>query len=240
MIASYLIAFLAMLQTGSTPLPPVPRAVPAPSEPARSKGNLASYVSDADYPPRAIRNEEQGTVSFRLFVNPEGRVDHCEVTVSSGSQSLDETTCRIMTARPQFRPALDSQGRPTWDVVSSRLRWVLPEDNEPFEVPAVRAVPLRPLASLVRPSDYPAEARRARQQGQAAMILSVGPDGRVVDCVVPPASVSQALAEATCRIMVERARFRPARDAAGNPVPDLIPGAVEWMLPARRPPRRRK
>jgi protein TonB len=49
-----------------------PPARPEPEaktvEPARARANLASYVSDEDYPTTAVRNEEQGTTRFRLAV----------------------------------------------------------------------------------------------------------------------------------------------------------------------------
>lgn len=106
------------------PAPPPPRTV----EPARAKANLASYVSNDDYPQDAIRNEEQGTTSFRLDVGSNGRVTNCSVTGSSGSPSLDRTTCRLLTSRARFTPARDNLGRPTSDSVSGRIRWVLPSE----------------------------------------------------------------------------------------------------------------
>ncbi|MDB5697394.1 MAG: energy transducer TonB [Alphaproteobacteria bacterium] len=108
-----------------TPPPPPP---PPKIEPARAKANLASYVSDDDYPASAIRAEEQGTTGFTLEVGPNGRVVNCTVTVSSGSTSLDTTTCRVMRSRARFAPATDSSGKPTGDHVSGRIRWVLPAD----------------------------------------------------------------------------------------------------------------
>jgi protein TonB len=108
--------------------PPPPPAPPRTVEPARARANLASYVSDADYPASAIRAEEQGTTGFRLTVGPDGRVTNCAVTSSSGSTALDNATCRIMRSRARFTPARDDHGQPTTDSVSSRIRWVLPED----------------------------------------------------------------------------------------------------------------
>jgi periplasmic protein TonB len=108
--------------------PPPPPAPPRTVEPARARANLASYVSDADYPASAIRAEEQGTTGFRLTVGPDGRVTNCAVTSSSGSGALDTATCRIMRSRARFTPARDDHGQPTTDSVSSRIRWVLPED----------------------------------------------------------------------------------------------------------------
>jgi protein TonB len=106
--------------------PPL-RTEPRKVEPARARANLASYVSDADYPSTAIRNEEQGTTRFRLGVGPDGKVTECAVTGSSGSSALDSATCRLMRQRAKFTPARDSDGRKTSDSVTSAIRWVLPE-----------------------------------------------------------------------------------------------------------------
>jgi protein TonB len=85
-------------------------------------------VSDADYPAAALRGEEQGATRFRLTVGPDGRVKDCAVTGSSGSSSLDATTCRLMRSRARFTPARDSQGNPVGDTISNTIRWVLPAD----------------------------------------------------------------------------------------------------------------
>lgn len=113
----------------ATPVPPPPPPPPPPPriEPARARANLASYVSDADYPAAAIRGEEQGTTRFRLAVGPDGKVRDCTVTGSSGSSALDSATCRIMKARARFTPARDGSGNPTGDTVANAIRWVLPD-----------------------------------------------------------------------------------------------------------------
>lgn len=113
------------------PVPPAPVAPPpAPKkiEPARAKANLASYVSNDDYPAAALRAEEQGSTGFRLTVGTNGRVTDCQITASSGSRSLDDTTCRLMKSRARFTPATDSSGNPTTDTANGRIRWVLPAD----------------------------------------------------------------------------------------------------------------
>jgi protein TonB len=108
---------------------PPPPAPPARKlEPARARANLASYVSNDDYPASAIRSEEQGVTKFRLAVGPNGRVTDCTVTGSSGSTALDSATCRLMKSRARFTPARDSDGRPTSDQVSNAIRWVLPDE----------------------------------------------------------------------------------------------------------------
>ncbi|TFI58075.1 TonB family protein [Sphingomonas parva] len=122
-----------VITTTATPAPPAPPAPPPPPPPppakkveaARAKANLASYVSNADYPAAALRGEEEGTTGFRLEIGPNGRVTNCTVTSSSGSSSLDSTTCRLMRSRARFTPAIDSNGNPTSDSVSSRITWRL-------------------------------------------------------------------------------------------------------------------
>jgi protein TonB len=115
---------------GNTINPPSPPPPPPPPtrtfEPARAHANLSAYVSNADYPDAALRNEEQGTTRFRLQVGPDGKVTDCTVTGSSGSSALDAATCRLMKVRARFSPARDSNGNPATDSVASAIRWVLP------------------------------------------------------------------------------------------------------------------
>ncbi|HEX8240542.1 MAG TPA: TonB family protein [Allosphingosinicella sp.] len=122
---------LIIPQPGPIVLPKLdPPAPPAAKEirPARARANLASYVSDADYPTTAVRNEEQGTTRFKLAVGPDGKVRECTVTSSSGSPALDATTCKLMRQRAKFTPATGTDGKPTGDTVASAIRWVLPSD----------------------------------------------------------------------------------------------------------------
>ena len=95
--------------------------------PSPAKANLVAIFSTDDYPMDAIRNEEQGTVSFRLTVSRRGRVANCEVVESSGSKTLDKQTCRIIEKRARFSPARDSTGKRIEDTYSGRIRWELPE-----------------------------------------------------------------------------------------------------------------
>lgn len=115
-------------------LPPAPAAPPAPPPPkftpksATPKGNPASWATTNDYPTRALREEREGTTSFRVTVGPDGRVTSCEVTSSSGSPDLDQATCSNVTRRARFNPATDGEGQPTTGSYSNRIRWVIPKD----------------------------------------------------------------------------------------------------------------
>lgn len=111
------------------PPPPPPRRV----GPARARANLGALVSPDDYPAGAVEKGEEGAVGFRLEVGANGRVTRCTVTQSSGSASLDSTTCRLMQTRARFTPALDGRSRPIADAVNSRIVWRLPVELVPME-----------------------------------------------------------------------------------------------------------
>ncbi len=102
--------------------PPAPIAAPAPPPPppppslargVQPKGQrrwVARIIQD--YPSRALRQEEEGTVGVRVTVGTNGRVDGCSVTSSSGSSILDQAACRSMQRYARFDPALNDAGNP--------------------------------------------------------------------------------------------------------------------------------
>ena len=87
------------------------------------------------------------------------------------------------------------------------------------------------LAMLFSSDDYPKEARKARQQGTVGFRLHISREGRVSACTITASSGSPSLDAATCALVQRRARFRPARDRAGNPAEDFKDHAVTWVLP---------
>ena len=157
------------------PAPPPPP--PHRLTPTRAQANLAALLTADDYPAEAEEKGEEGAVGFRLEVGANGRVTRCTITQSSGSASLDSTTCRLMQTRARFTPARDSRGRPTADAVNSRIVWRLPEDLEPME------------------SRWLVVTMRASPQGAIDCTLTV--DGRAVSpvtCTAPPSLAEEARA----------------------------------------------
>lgn len=106
-----------------------PAAARDRSSPAR--GDLAQYFGPDQYPPDALRAAEQGRVVARLEIDSTGKVASCTVTGSSGSTSLDQTTCRIALAKVILTPATDRQGRPIASTYTLPVRWVLPTGGTP-------------------------------------------------------------------------------------------------------------
>ena len=68
--------------------------------------------------------------------------------------------------------------------------------------------------------DYPTPpgGRQARVGTEVIVRVTVGTDGRASNCSVFRPSPDAEADRITCRLVVERLRFRPATDSAGNPV----------------------
>jgi TonB family protein len=199
-------------------------AVSPPAPPVRAQADLASLFTQTDYPPDAMVRGETGSVGFAVAVAPDGSVSACRVTRSSGSESLDALTCRILTERAHFTPARNAAGDAVADEIGSSVTWTLPQ-------PPTGATARANLASYVADSDYPRESIRNHEQGEVQFELDISPEGRAVNCRVMHSTTGRLLNLRTCQIMLVRARFRPARDAQGNPVPDTISSRLRWSLP---------
>jgi len=92
------------------------------------------------------------------------------------------------------------------------------------------------ISGRIRDSDYPDSAFRARAMGTVYLRFIVAPSGRVSDCRVTRSSGSRALDETTCRLIVQRFRYRPARDEYGRPIPEEVRGKHVWELGPEPPP----
>jgi protein TonB len=111
------------------PAPPAPRPAPPSQARGASPDGLGRWAAriQGDYPSSALRREEQGTVTMRITIGANGRVEACSVTRSSGSSALDDAACRGMQRYARYNPALNAAGNPISATTSQSIRYVLPE-----------------------------------------------------------------------------------------------------------------
>lgn len=81
--------------------------------------------------------------------------------------------------------------------------------------------------------DYPAATRDQRLGDYVIVVMTVGTDGRARDCRVRRASRDPQADAITCRLAEQRFRFKPATDAAGNPVISTFGWQQRWFVPGQ-------
>jgi TonB family protein len=103
-----------------------PAALPRGPTAAKARGDEATWIGTDDYPPSAIRRQEEGTVAVSWTIGIDGRISNCHVTKSSGSPTLDAAGCAALVKRARYYPARDAQGRAVPTTKSRRISWRLP------------------------------------------------------------------------------------------------------------------
>jgi protein TonB len=82
----------------------------------------------------------------------------------------------------------------------------------------------------LKDSDYPKDAAETGVRGTVSVRYVVEVSGRVSQCRVTRSSGSAELDGLTCRLIEQRFRYDPSRDAAGRPVESTIVEDHEWAM----------
>lgn len=117
------------------------------------------------------------------------------------------------------------------DVCLKDLRKIYGVDEKILAEVATPANTERRLYGYFSSVDYPTDAIRNGQQGIVGALFWVEANGRVKECQVVESSQSKALDDQTCRIIVSRARFKPALNAAGQAIRSPEYQRIRWLLP---------
>lgn len=158
--------------------------------------------------------EERGRSLFGVQVNPDGRVANCIIVQSSGFARLDDLTCRLVTRRARFAPAMTADGVPTIGYYSQAVRWAIDSSV------AMEAKTLgwsRPRISV-----------KNKERGVVSFEAVVRPDGTVGDCRVTFSSRFPALDAETCRRVSEYKGQQAARDPSGQAIPRTFGNTIAW------------
>ena len=87
------------------------------------------------------------------------------------------------------------------------------------------------IRNIFSSRDYPSDAMFNGQEGTGQFLLLVNEKGRVAGCHVLTASGAPALDVQGCYVIMERARFKPARDVSGKPIRDAVTTPpITWRL----------
>lgn len=92
-----------------------------------------------------------------------------------------------------------------------------------------REIPPRQTKGGISRDDWPFDIAEAGIGGKVSVRYIVTVGGRATDCRITASSGSRELDVLTCRLIVERFRFKPSRDAAGKPVQSAIEQDHYWI-----------
>jgi protein TonB len=120
-------SIVAQVSTDVAPQPPTAAvaADPGPATPAQSQSKNtgvmrsvaladASGCTTPEYPARAARNNESGTVTLALLVGTNGHVTDSRIKTSSGSRDLDKAAVAALSTCT-FKPAMNGGvAEPGW------------------------------------------------------------------------------------------------------------------------------
>ena len=97
--------------------------------------------------------------------------------------------------------------------------------------PAIASYAQGDVRGIFKSEDYPEDAMDANQSGSTRFLLMVDKTGSVMDCVVAQSSGVASLDAMGCQVLRERAKFKPAIDAAGKPTVDTyVTPPIRWAI----------
>jgi protein TonB len=110
----------------------------------------------------------------------------------------------------------------------------LPDIEIPAPLPRFDPVAASPRGNpggWITDADYRSSWINRGMTGTAGFTLQIDLSGRVTDCTITRSTGHGVLDEATCKLLERRARFEPARDAAGERTAGTFSSSVSWQIP---------
>lgn len=178
----------------------------------------APWFTFDDYPMKAFEKNQEGVTQFELLISPTGKIAECKVTVSSGSEELDRTTCRLANKRAQFNPARGPDGQAVFGVYRSQALWAIPDNRITANIGPDLEVSVNQLpAGTTEPP-------------VVKLAYAVDAQGKASGCTLMPSSLKQpaVLVELGCRELLSKAGVAPVVGPAGQPVPAVRTAAVRF------------
>jgi hypothetical protein len=186
--------------------------------------NLPNWFSYDDLPPYLIEREPgHWLVGVRVTVGPDGAVQDCHVESTSGTERLDEFTCKRIEQRAGFQPGRSSDGAAVLGVYRAAIPWAVvdsPFDSTLVSIPDVDVS----VASLPAGLKSPALVR---------VMFAVDPDGRMHGCTAEPGehvSNHPDLVPVACDQLTQIYKPVPATDASGKAVPSVQNATVRFSV----------
>lgn len=182
-----------------------------------------------------------GRVGGRAAVFTSGRLDNLATITDPRADHLSAlaaestvSSMHLVLGLKKLVLALGPMVKPMQALRACEAELVRSWGLDPTEQAALSSPPqpLAPPASWLSSSDYPDRKLMAGQMAIISFRLMVDPTGSPTGCAVQSnVADDKTFADVTCRAMMRRARFNPARSASGAPVASYFASKVRWIIP---------
>ena len=105
-----------------------------------------------------------------------------------------------------------------------------PPPPPPPAGPTADAKPRGAVGNWANTNDYPSRALQQEREGVTGFRVTIGTDGRVIDCTITSSSGHADLDAATCTNVKRRARFEPAV-RNGEKIQGSYANKIRWEIP---------
>lgn len=171
-------------------------------------------------------------IGLQLVPDIDGKIESCAVAAPSDQPGSDKAICDAMVANGSVKLATPA----TSSKILTALRWTgdgrqLDRSYQPDD----RDLILRPSSSQpwLAIQDYPDEILAGQSRRIEARYL-VGPSGRIKECQTRDKRAEPALAEWTCKILMDRRVLPRALDGHGKPTSYSTASVFFWTPTAIR------
>jgi TonB family protein len=178
---------------------------------------------------------QRAPTSWRSFGLPGGqRVLHLDVRRDDVSQLAASTALAVEAGKrrvtlqvPAIKEALGLLDGCEKDLMRS---WGV--DPQLFADGVTRPEPAGAgLLAWFTADAYPPAAMSAHAEGRVVALIQIDAGGKVTNCRAVQSAHVAALDDGTCRILLVRGRYKPARDAGGQAVASWALQPVIWRMP---------
>lgn len=102
-----------------------PAALGSRARPATPKDSPGRWLRSGDYPADGLGRGESAWIHFRLTIAEDGSVSGCSIQKVAQRSDFATRTCRLISERARFEPALDGAGQPTTGYYFNTVRWLI-------------------------------------------------------------------------------------------------------------------
>lgn len=104
-----------------------PAVIAAQSKAPKPIGSPGNWLTTVDYPSASLMRGHNGIVQFRLDLDEAGKILGCHILARTNPDEFADVSCRALTRRAKFEPALDATGKAMKSFYISKIRFIIPE-----------------------------------------------------------------------------------------------------------------